>query len=238
MRKISISFGGSTLAEDGVFDVKYARELGDVLAEAKDTQFVVSTGGGKPARDAIRLLMDEKSNKFEIDELAIAITRVNAAMLKIALGGNAKLAADIYPGLPTSPIDARLAGLRSRIIVQGGYFSGVTTDTCAVLAAEAMGAKTVINISNTSHIYDKDPAKHGDAKKLSRMSYDELIRLASGSDNREPGTNFVFDLFASKIIKRSGIKAIFIGRDMGNLRRLLKDERKAVGTVVSASKDA
>jgi len=50
-----------------------------------------------------------------------------------------------------------------------------TTDTAASLRAVEIGADVMLKATKVDGIYDKDPAKFDDAKKIDRITYDEVI---------------------------------------------------------------
>ncbi len=50
-----------------------------------------------------------------------------------------------------------------------------TTDSAASLRAVEIGAEIVLKATKVDGIYNKDPAKHSDAVKFERLSYDEVI---------------------------------------------------------------
>ena len=50
-----------------------------------------------------------------------------------------------------------------------------TTDTAASLRAVEMSADVMLKATKVDGIYDKDPAKFDDAKKIDRITYDEVI---------------------------------------------------------------
>ena len=85
---------------------------------------------------------------------------------------------------------------------------GITTDSVAELACEALGSKLLINISKTSYLYDLNPSYTG-AHKIVTASFEQLLGRAFSDDKREPGTNFMFDVFASILARRSGIEIKF-----------------------------
>ncbi len=214
MKKVAISVGGSILSKKGVFDVEFAKGLATVLSKKKDIRFIITTGGGRLTRDVIAAISPVAENKYALDNIAITTTRLHAMMLRAILNANESLSGEVYDGVPLSPEEASRANEIKRIVVHGGFLAGITTDSCAALSAEAIGATLLVNVSETGHIYDKDPSKNKDAKPLSRASYDQLIGLAEKSDARNPGSNFVFDLLATKLIKRSRIKTVFVGKDL------------------------
>ena len=54
-------------------------------------------------------------------------------------------------------------------MVAGGWMPGRSTDDDAVRLAKIYGAEMVINLSNIDYVYDKDPNKYKDAKKLPKF---------------------------------------------------------------------
>ncbi len=222
MKKVAISIGGSILSSKSVFDVEFAKDLAQVLGKHKDTQFTIATGGGRLTREAVAAIGPVAGNKYALDNIAIATTRLHAMMLRAVLDADKALAGEVHDGVPESPEEVSAALVSRRIVVHGGFLAGITTDSCATLSAEATGSKLLVNVSETGFIYDKDPKKNKDAKPLRTMGYDQLVELAGRSDGRNPGSNFLFDVLACKLIKRSGIKAAFVGRDLKGLDNALK----------------
>ena len=51
-----------------------------------------------------------------------------------------------------------------------------TTDTAATLRAVEIGAQMIIKATKVDGVYDKDPAKYPDAKKLPVLTYDEAMQ--------------------------------------------------------------
>jgi len=50
-----------------------------------------------------------------------------------------------------------------------------TTDTAATLRAVEIGAEVIIKATKVDGVYDKDPKKFADAKKLDTLSYDQAL---------------------------------------------------------------
>jgi len=50
-----------------------------------------------------------------------------------------------------------------------------TTDTAATLRAIEIGAQMIIKATKVDGVYDKDPNKFPDAKKLDELTYDEAL---------------------------------------------------------------
>jgi uridylate kinase len=71
-----------------------------------------------------------------------------------------------------------------------------TTDTAATLRAVEIGAEVIIKATKVDGVYDKDPNKYSDAKKLPILSYDQALNdhikvmddtsIALAKDNKLP----------------------------------------------------
>lgn len=55
-----------------------------------------------------------------------------------------------------------------------------TTDTAATLRANEMSCEAIFKGTKVDGVYDKDPAKHDDAKRYERVSYDEVLQKHLG----------------------------------------------------------
>ncbi|MGC8479066.1 MAG: hypothetical protein ACP5M9_00110 [Candidatus Micrarchaeia archaeon] len=73
-----------------------------------------------------------------------------------------------------------------------------------------------MNASKESYIHDKNPSEKT-AKRFTKLSYDELIKIASEFDTREAGPNFIFDLTASKLARRGKIELRFVNDKISEL---------------------
>ena len=95
-----------------------------------------------------------------------------------------------------------------------------TTDTAAALRANEMGVDVLLKATKVDGIYDKDPVKHSNAKRYSRISYAEALRkrlkvmdttaFALCQENNMP--IIVFDLF-----KRNNVEKVIMGQKVGTL---------------------
>jgi uridylate kinase len=223
---VVVSLGGS-LINPGEPDLKFLREISKLLIKLKNQyKLAVVCGGGKPARTYLQAVRELTKNEFLADEIAIMATKQNASLLIAALGNGA------YPNVISSFSHVANALLSNKIVVMGGTIPGITTDTDAALLAEKIGAKRLVNLSNVNAVYSSDPKKDKNAKKLSKMSFNELAELAFKSDKREAGTHFIFDLVACKIIERAKIETHFVyGGDLKEVEKAIKGEKHS-GTVI------
>ena len=108
-----------------------------------------------------------------------------------------------------------------RHIVMGGTEPGHTTDTVSVLLAERIGADIVINATSVDGVYSADPRKSPDARKFSRISYDDAIKLSINA-SIGAGPNVFMDITSLNIAKRSSIEIHVVnGLDLNVYSRIL-----------------
>lgn len=229
MKSICISLGGSLIAGEDGFNAKYVSELAGFIKGKKGMDFIIVCGAGYYCRSLLKSARAAGvSNNIELDRIGIEVTRLNAYMVKEVFKANG---VNVVPYVPRTTDELRGFIGRYQVIVSGGFVEGVTTDTDAALAAEAAGCKLLVNASQLSYVYDKDPKKHKGAKKQKRLSFDELIRISGENDRRSPGSNVIFDSFAAKIVARSQVAVKFVGSDIKALENVV-DGRPHDGTSV------
>jgi uridylate kinase len=227
---VVLSVGGSKLNPKGEPDLGFLKSLAQMIKKSKH-KFGILTGGGSLARTHAKAARKLGASEYEADTIAITSTRQNAQMVIAALRA---AGVDVYENVLVDFDKAREPARERKVVVMGGTIPGITTDTDSVLLAEAIGATRLVNISNVDAIYDSDPRKNKKAKRFSRMTYDELNRLAVESDKRTAGTHFIFDMLACKLIARSGIEAHFVsGEKKGDMANAI-DGKKHSGTVVKS----
>ncbi|MEW6528439.1 MAG: UMP kinase [Candidatus Micrarchaeota archaeon] len=225
MNWIVISLGGGIINSRGSPNVEFIKKFSKLIKDSKN-KFAIVTGGGKSARAYAQVARELGANEFEADEIAIISTLQNAVLIALALKGEA------CPTIFSDFNKAKEAATKYRIIVMGGTIPGITTDSDAALLADALGAKKLINLSNVDGIYNCNPKANANAKKYSKLNYDELIALATKNDARKAGTNFVFDILACKIIARAKIEAHFInGKNLNEVKKAIEGKAHS-GTVV------
>ncbi len=226
-KTITISLGGSLLYKNGLIDAKYVREITALLlVENRKAPLALTVGGGAPAREYARAVRELTGNEFLADRAAIYATRANATVVLSALGEKA------FPKVITDFDDAAISLNEGKIPVCAGIMEGITTDTDALLLAERIGAKKLLNLSKVDAIYSSDPRTDPKARKLPLLTHKQLVELAAKSDQRMASTNFVFDLMACKLAARSNIELHFVdGRDFKQVRNALGGAKHA-GTVV------
>jgi len=223
MEPVVLSLGGSVLITD---DVAYIKELADMLLQVSTKRkLLIVTGGGRVARYYIRSARALGAQETLLDEMGIAVTRLNARLLSVALGGRST---SVVP----MDYDEAVAASRSHdIVVMGGVTPGITTDAVSAMLAERAHAQLLVNATSVDGAYTADPKLDPGAKRIPKMSYDELVSLVSGTPSGA-GPNIVFDPVGSDVVRRAGIAlSIVDGRDIPNLRAALLGEEFS-GTVV------
>ena len=93
-----IALGGSLLYGD--HDVKtWLGQLRQAIVhvEGNGRKIGLVVGGGKPAREGIQLAKDLISDRFRLDEIGIAATRLNATVLQTMLAEIGCNVADVVP---------------------------------------------------------------------------------------------------------------------------------------------
>jgi len=212
--KYVISLGGSII-NPGKIDTKLLKELKELVKKTKH-ELVLVCGGGALARDYIKAGYKLNALSVRLDEIGMQATDLNAELVSAVLGvRRAKTLDDAVKG--------------GKLVVTNGLFPGVTTDFDAVVIAGLINADALINVSNVPGVYDKDPRKYKNATLLKKLSYSKLIELAN-KFGLGLGTNFVFDLAASKLASRTGIKLVFI-QGLDNFKAVLNN-KKFTGSVV------
>jgi uridylate kinase len=226
-RTITISLGGSVLSRKEGYNIGYASEFCELVKRHKGEKFLVCAGGGNLNRELLAAVAGKIGNRAHLDELGIAVTRINALILKDLL---CALGVDVNETIPTSLDQLKEMHKMHRVTVFGGLMEGITTDSDAVLGAELASSRTMINVGETPYVYDRNPKEKG-AKKLERLSYDELLSLARTGDRRAPRTNFIFDYVATLLAARSGIRLLFVGAEIKDLEAALAGRAHGGSTV-------
>ncbi len=219
---VVISIGGSVLMSD--FSSSRVKEFARVIEElAADHQIFVVVGGGKVAREYIKLIRELGADETSCDYVGVDVTRINATVLASGIKGAArKITRDFK--------DAYESSLNHSVVVMGGTFPGHTTDAVAALLAEYINADILLNATSVDGVYTADPRKE-QASRFEKISTTDLVEIVAQAE-ANAGSNTVLDLLAAKIIDRSKIKTlVFLGKPE-NIQRALKGDIKDIGTII------
>ncbi len=214
---VVVSIGGSVLIT-GEGDAGYLDKLAGLLRRiSRDFPLVVTTGGGRTAREYIRLGRSLGLTEIELDEVGIDVTRLHARLLAARLG----------PPTPAHP-PTTIAGAvheahRAPTVVLGGTEPGHTTDGVAALLAARLRASRIVNATNVDGLYDRDPRKFPRARRLEEISWAKFRHLVERSVSATAGQEFLFDRLAAETLARTKIPLrIVFGRDLDNLEDALR----------------
>lgn len=222
---IIISLGGSLVAPEGVA-VDFIQAFRALILEKikRGGQFIVIVGGGKLSRryqEAAREL--GVASRDAQDWVGIYATRLNAELLRVSLGEQT------HKEIITDP--AALALVTAPLAIGAGWKPGHSTDFDAVIMAEQVGAKRIVNLSNIDFVYDKDPRQFPDAKKIERISWKEFRSDLLPSE-WQPGVNAPFDPVAAERAEEFGLEVVIMnGKPLDNLKNYLAGQSFR-GTVI------
>jgi len=224
--KVVVSIGGSILIPEKD-DSEYIEKLAKILRNvAKDVQLVIICGGGKISRYYSETGRKLGGNTYQLDELGIGITRVNAGLLSIALGD---LKID---SIPTTAEECASISIPGKIVVMGGTKPGHTTDAVAAMVAALIGADRIVNASNVDAVYSDDPNKNLSAKRFSKMTIEELRNIIYC--DHDAGKSSIFDPLGVKIAMENKIDLFMVnGRDFDELKNAILG-KKIKGTFVNS----
>ncbi len=151
---VILSVGGSVIAT-GDGDAAYIDKLSSLVRRlAVEFPLVVTTGGGRTAREYIRLGRSLGLTEVELDEIGIDVTRLHARLLAARVGPPA-------PAHPPTTISAAVhEAHRVSPVILGGTEPGHTTDGVAALLAARLRAARLVNATRVDGLYDRNPLTH------------------------------------------------------------------------------
>ena len=213
--KIVMSIGGSLIIPDGGIDTKFLNKLNifirKQLKKNKNRQFFLVVGGGQIARhyrDAGESVIKHKLTRDDLDWLGVHATRLNAQLLRT-----------IFRDIAHPYIIKHYEIIRKvsePIVIAAGWKPGWSTDFDAVLLCEDYSVKEVINLSNITKVYNKDPKKYKNAKPIDKISWKEFRKLVG--DKWVPGMHAPFDPVAAQRAESLEVKVVVLsGHDFKNL---------------------
>jgi len=209
---VVVSVGGSVLFT-GDRDIEFFQQLADRLKRlGAERPLVVTTGGGRTAREYIQLGRALGLTEFELDEVGIEVTRLHARLLAARIGPPT-------PSRPPTTVPAVVELLRSGSpVVLGGTEPGHTTDGVAALVAVRLRAARVVNATDVDGVYEHDPHTHPEARRIERLTWPEFRAMVHSGTSGEAGQNFLFDRLGVEALARARIPLLVVpGRDLDNL---------------------
>lgn len=184
-KRVLLKLSGEQLA--GKYEAGVDPELVGWLAEEikqvskAGTQVVIMVGGGNFVRGA--QIAGHGIQRVTADHMGMLATMINALALTDifeAHGIKTRCLSNIFAEQVAEPFVHRLANKhleKGRVVVVAGG-SGrpyVTTDTAAVILGLELGCDVILKATKVDGVYNKDPAKFDDAKKLDKVDFQEAL---------------------------------------------------------------
>ena len=225
--KVVVRIGGSVVGSP--LNEKLIGRYIDTLKKIKldGHQVVAVVGGGSLAREFIKIAGDLGLDETKRDWAAIHVSRLFAQLFTLCL---AHEGCEI---VPVSLDSAESCLKEGKIVIMGGLYPGMTTDTVAALIGERIKADLLVKGSNVDGIYTKDPKKFSDAKKLDKLNFNDLNEFFE-LNKHQAGINQIIDPEAIKVLQRCKLRTIILnGYDSKNIWSAIKGIR--IGTVIEQS---
>ena len=233
-KRILIKLSGEALQGDAPFGID-PEVIQGIATEIEDAvslgiQIAIVVGGGNIFRGVKGAGMG--MDKAAADYVGMLATIMNCLILQEVLnkrGIQTRVQTAISMPEVAEPF-IRLRAMRhlekGRVVIFGGGTGNphVTTDTAAALRAAEIKAEVILMAkNNVDGVYSDDPRKNPDAKKIGRISFDDLIK----QDLR------VMDRAAVSLCQENSIPlVIFDFAQPGSIRKIVLGER--IGTLVGS----
>ncbi len=221
-----LALGGSLLRPEESERHAWLSSLANLLS-ACEVPIGIVVGGGAPAREAIELAKPVIDDLASLDEIGIAATRLNAAIVAQILQG---AGLDVCAGIP-SDVESAARGLHEhKVVVMGGTRPGHTTDNVAIrLAIEAKATRCLI-ATNVGHVYSADPRVDSGARPIESMTLSELQEIVGPPVHGKAGGSSVIDpIGVQAAIDNNLPLAVLDGREMDRMADALSG-KPFVGT--------
>lgn len=184
-KRVLLKLSGEQLA--GKFEGGIDPERGQWLAQEikkvvdNNTQVIVMIGGGNIIRGA--QIAGHGIRRVTADHMGMLATMINALALTDIFesqGIRTRCLSSIFAEQVAEPFIHRLAEKhleKGRVVIAAGGIGRpyLTTDTAAVSLALELDCNVVLKATKVDGVYDKDPAKHEDAVKLDKVSYQQAV---------------------------------------------------------------
>lgn len=228
-----INIGGKSIIDrgkDAVYPV--IEELKEI--KKGEHKFVVGVTGGARVRHTMAIGLDFGLPTGGLAMVVGAIEEQNATMMYslMAKEGAVRVPKDHYTDLPHYLDNGMIPILTSNPPhhywekpPRKGVLPESGADFGAYMTAEGLGARSMIFVKDQDGLYDKDPAKHSDAKHIERISAQEI--LAGDYDDL-----IVDRMVVEMLAKARHVKEIHIvnGLKPGNIMKALNGEN--AGTII------
>jgi len=227
VRRVLVKFSGEALATEGGFGIDtdilkfIAAEIKDLREQNIEVGIVI--GGGNFIR-GVTAAQDGLIRRTSGDYMGMLATVINSIAFQEALehiGLDVRVMSAMKIQEVAEPFIVRRATRhleKGRVVI---FASGTgnpffTTDTAATLRAIEIGSEMIIKATKVDGVYDKDPKKFPDAKKLPELTYEQALQ-----DNIK-----VMDDTAIALAKDNSIPIIVCDMNIkGNLAKIVNGDR-------------
>ena len=212
---------------DGVILKRLAEDVKEIRALGVQVSIVV--GGGNIFR-GLAGATNKGTDRTTGDNMGMLATMINSLALMDALEKNG-VEVRVQTAIPMDKIAEPFIQRRAirhfekgRVVVFGAGTGNpyCTTDYAAALRANEINAEVILKATKVDGIYDKDPMKHADAVKYTRIGYEEALMKRLG----------VMDAEAFALCQTNKMPIlVFSMNETGSIRRAVCGE--TIGTIVN-----
>jgi len=229
-KRVLLKVSGEGFCKPGAFGLDpeevrtIARQVKEVVENGCELAIVV--GGGNFIR-GYQFAQTGGVNRATADYMGMVATVINALALQDcmeSLGVDTRVQCAIEMKDVAEPFIRRRAIRhleKGRVVILAGGTGNpfFTTDTCAALRANELGAKVLLKATKVDGVYSDDPNKNAKAVRYTRLSYDDVIRQGLK----------ILDVAAITLCKDNHIPiVVFNLKREGNIRRVVAGEE--IGT--------
>jgi uridylate kinase len=232
--RIMLKISGEQLGSDEYnFDISRAIKVCEVIEALIKNNYQIACvmGGGNIIRGQ-KLHKKGFTNQVIADQMGMLATVQNGLFLKEVLDQRGNVQGRLFSNIPVESLAERFTYQRAikymqrerAVLIAGGVGKpGFTTDTGVVAQAFELHCSAVVKTTKVDGIYNKNPSNHKDAKRYTRLSFNEALA--------NPEIQ-VMDRAAMAFAADKGIKIAICQPDPDTVLSLLKGDT-AKGTIVS-----
>jgi uridylate kinase len=234
-KRVLLKLSGESLMGDESYGIdpkrlrEYAYQIKDIVETGIRLGIVI--GGGNIFRGLVGAA--DGFDRVKGDQMGMLATVINSLALQSELEKHG-VTTRVYTAIRMEPIGEMYSKQKAveavkqsevAIIAAGTGNPFFTTDTASALRAVEMGCDVLLKGTRVDGIYDSDPEKNPDAKKYTKLTYDEVY---------ERGLK-IMDLTATTLCKENNMPIVVFDMDTpGNLRKVVTGQN--IGTLVYEKK--
>ncbi|MCX5653495.1 MAG: UMP kinase [Planctomycetota bacterium] len=229
-KRVLLKVSGEGFCKPGAFglDPEEVRTIARQVKEVVETscELAIVVGGGNFIR-GYQFAQTGGVNRAAADYMGMVATVINALALQDcmeSLGVDTRVQCAIEMKDVAEPFIRRRAIRhleKGRVVILAGGTGNpfFTTDTCAALRANELGAKVLLKATKVDGVYSDDPVKNPKALRYTHLKYDDVIQQGLK----------ILDVAAITLCKDNHIPIIVFNlKREGNIRRVVAGEE--IGT--------